>query len=132
MTFGNNNPFPFNSCDTNELSSINSTDRHFSNDNYVPLSTNKSTENDLRSTNLDDIDKQKDFDVNLSNLSSCEYYSCDEFQKLDVNNNFNIYHNNVNGLETKFKHIHNFLSNTISDMDVIAITETSQHISSEN
>ena len=56
----------------------------------------------------------------------------EEFQKLNVNNNFNIYHNNVNGLETKFKHIHNFLSNTISDMDVIAITETSQHSSSEN
>ena len=92
----------------------------------------KSTEKVIRSTYLDDIDKEKDFETNLSNLSSCEYYSCDEFQNLNLNNNFNIYHNNVNGLQTKFKFIHNFLLNTTSDIDIIAITETSEHISNEN
>ena len=132
MTFDNSNNFPFNACDTTELSSINTNDRYFSIDNHELQSSQMNTENDLRSTYLDDIDKEKGFEINLKNLSSCEYYSCDEFQKLNTNNNFNIYHNNVNGLETKFKFIHNFVSNTISDIDVIAITETSQHISNEN
>ena len=38
----------------------------------------------------------------------------------------NIFHTNINGLETKFDNLHEFISNTSSKMDIIAITETSQ------
>ena len=132
MTYDNINNFPFNSCDIHELSSINSTDRYFSLENNEHFNTQEGNESILRSTYLDDIDKDKDFDINLSNLSSCKYYSCGEFQNLNINNNLNIYHNNVNGLETKFKIIHNFLSNTKSDIDIITITETSEQFINEN
>ena len=93
MTYGNINNFPFNSCDIHELSSINSTDRYFSLENNEHLNTQEGNESILRSTYLDDIDKDKDFDINLSNLSSCKYYSCGELQNLNINNNLNIYHN---------------------------------------
>ena len=38
----------------------------------------------------------------------------------------NIFHTNINGLETKLDNLHEFISNTSSKMDIIAITETSQ------
>ena len=40
-------------------------------------------------------------------------------------NNSNFYHNNLNGLETKFDNFHQFISEN-NLFDVIAITETSQ------
>ena len=51
-----------------------------------------------------------------------------EFQKLKVEKNFNIFHSNVNGLESKFGNLHTFLAGATSQMDVVAITETSEHI----
>ena len=48
---------------------------------------------------------------------------------LDNNSrNVNIFHNNLNGLESKFGLLHNFLANISSDLDIIAVTETSQQI----
>ena len=46
------------------------------------------------------------------------------FKKLSQKN-FNIFHNNVNGLVTKHDLLHNFLTNNSMDFDIIAITETS-------
>ena len=40
----------------------------------------------------------------------------------------NIFHNHVNGLETKFEKLHHFSSKDSSKFDIIAITETSQKI----
>ena len=40
--------------------------------------------------------------------------------------NFNIFHSNVNGLESKFDSLHEFLSGTSAKLDVVAITETSK------
>ena len=62
-----------------------------------------------------------------SNLSS-KYHTVSELQKLKVERNFNIFHSNVNGLESKFSTLHTFLAGSTSPMDVIAITETSEHI----
>ena len=45
--------------------------------------------------------------------------------------NLNIFHNNVNGLETKFENLHHFLSNDSTKFDIIAITETTQRITNE-
>ena len=57
----------------------------------------------------------------------CKYYSVEQFNENIHNfkNNFNIYHNNLNGLETKFDNFHQFISEN-NLFDVIAITETSQ------
>ena len=61
-----------------------------------------------------------------SNLNS-KYHSVRDFQKLKIQKNFNIFHANVNGLESKFDNLHTFLAGSVSTMDVVAITETSEH-----
>ena len=65
-------------------------------------------------------------------MVGCEYYSCADYHKLELNNNLNILHNNLNGLETKFDQLYNFLCNSPTEPEVIAITETSQANSNEN
>ena len=131
MTFGNNINFPFKHCNNNELININNSDK------YIAPETPKSnlpnhiiSEHATRVSNLHPPDD--DDQIHSSNLSSCKYYSCLDYQKLISDNtnikNFNIFHNNFNGLELKFDQFHNFLSTTSSDLDIIAITETSLHI----
>ena len=66
-----------------------------------------------------------DLDIRISNLKDCKYYSVEEIQKSKFDNNFNIFHNNVNGLETKFGQLHNLIASVSPGFDLIAITETS-------
>ena len=130
MTFGNNSIFTFNYCNNNDLIDINNNDTCLVNNIQTDnLPDYKITERAIRVSNLNAQDNDN---INLSNLSSCKYYSCSKFHNLmshsNNNKNVNIFHNNVNGLESKFKSIHNFFSNNNTDVDIIAITETSQHI----
>ena len=60
-----------------------------------------------------------------SNLNS-KYHSVYEFQKLKIQKNFNIFHSNVNGIESKFDTLENFLAGASSAMDIIGISETSE------
>ena len=138
MTFGNTE-LPFGSCDPIELDYINS---GISLDEF-PSSSNNSNYNSNNNNNFKNIinnnnnDKNLHNDNTLSNLSDTEidensinlvnskYYTVDEFNKLKTSNRFNIFHNNINGLETKFENIHQFLSSA-PEFDIIAITETSQ------
>ena len=60
-----------------------------------------------------------------SNLNS-KYHSVYEFQKLKIQKNFNIFHSNVNGIESKFDTLENFLAGATSAMDIIGISETSE------
>ena len=66
-------------------------------------------------------------DLDIPNLVTSKYHRVSEFQKLDIANDFNIYHSNANGLESKFDTLHNFVMGSNSLMDVIAITETSEN-----
>ena len=66
-----------------------------------------------------------DVDLNLAFQNDSSYYSVNELFKLNLNNNLNIFYTNINGLESKFDNLHEFLSST-SKMDIIALTETSQ------
>ena len=50
---------------------------------------------------------------------------------LNLQKKFNIFHSNVNGLGSKFENLHEFLTIASSNMDIVAITETSQK-SNEN
>ena len=70
--------------------------------------------------------QSNDVDLNLAFQNDCSYYSLNELSKLNLNNNLNIFHTNINGLESKFDNLYEFLSITYSKMDIIAITETSQ------
>ena len=118
MTYGTFN-FPFNSCNTNEINLINSSDSNISNEN---LNYNLNTKETLAVNLCDD-----DLEIKLSNLEDCKYYSAEEFEKVNFEKRFNIFHNNVNGLETKFGQLHHFLASLTSELDVIAITETSHN-----
>ena len=71
--------------------------------------------------------QQNEEDYNLPSHLDSKYYSVYDFQRLKIQRNFNVFHSNVNGLETKFDILHDFLSNSVSAFDVIGITETSQN-----
>ena len=68
----------------------------------------------------------RDVDNELPSLLNSKYHSVYDFQKLKIQKNFNIFHSNVNGLESKFEGLHEFLSGSSAKLDVIGITETSQ------
>ena len=60
-------------------------------------------------------------------LKSCsKYYSANDFQLLNISNNFNIFHSNINGVESKLDNLNEFLSGSSSKIDVIALIETSE------
>ena len=48
--------------------------------------------------------------------------------KNSTTQNFNIYHTNANGLESHFENIHQFITSSNTNFDVINITETSQKV----
>ena len=123
MTFGDLTTFPYEQVDNSELKCINEKDRiNIGNEQITsPLDHIK------RAPKLCDIDNG----VNLSNLTDCDYYTIEEFQNININNNFNVFHCNVNGLESKYDHIHEFFSTTNSEIDLIAFTETSLQSNNE-
>ena len=66
-----------------------------------------------------------DIDEHFSGNINCKYYTNDEFSKLQ-NNNFNIFHANVDGLEYHFDDLHYILADTSLLFNVICVSETSQ------
>ena len=126
MTFGNNIDFPFNYCNNNDLINTNNSDKITPIDTPVTnLPDYKITDQAIRASNRNSFDE--DYNINLSNLVSCKYFSCQDFDNLllkNNKNNVNIFHNN---LEYKFDQFHNWLTSNSIDLDFIAITETSQH-----
>ena len=54
------------------------------------------------------------------------YFTVNEVQTLKNKTNLNIFHSNINGLDSKFDNLYEFISGTSSEFDIIAITETSQ------
>ena len=76
----------------------------------------------------DDIYQGAEHDQNISYLLDSKYHSVNTFQSLNSKNSFNLFHSNVNGLESKFDNLHEFLSSSNSEMSIIALTETSQKL----
>ena len=125
MTYDNLKFLPYNSCNINELNLINSKDRYFSQEEFhIQPDTNN---NEIKANNLCD----DDLEISLTSLIDCNYYSTEEFQEIKNEEHFKIFHNNVNGLELKFGLLRNFFANCILDLDIIAITETSNQESSD-
>ena len=73
-----------------------------------------------------------DPDYNLPISSSCRYYTINEILNLKTSSNLNIFLTKINGLESKIDHLHEFVSNVYSDLDIIAITETSLNFFTTN
>ena len=120
MKFNHEN-IPFTLSDNSELSNINNSD------NMEFCKSLPSLEKIYETNNFSNYPSQSDEYSLPSNLSS-KYHTVSEFQKLKIEKNFNIFHSNVNGLESKFGTLHTFLAGAASQVDVIAITETSEHI----
>ena len=105
-----NHNFPFALCDDIEMQNINNRNSiryceslsAFEVVNEVPKFSNQSN---------------NEVDYNLSVRSTCKYYTVNEFQKVNMTNNLNIFHTNINGLEAKFDILHEFVSND-SDLDI--------------
>ena len=116
MTFGND-IFAFQSCNNSELNCINS-------DTSLEITENLENSIESKYPKL----HSKEIDKNLCNVNNCKYYSINEFQETNDLGNFNILHNNLNGLESKFDLFHQFLAGSNSQFDVMAITESSQMI----
>ena len=72
------------------------------------------------------FNSENELDHYLPMRSSCNYYTTIEVQNSKTLTNLNSFHTNINGLESKFDNLHEFISYVSSDMDIIAITETSQ------
>ena len=95
---------------------------------------NISTENDNPCSNFEisneissnSVLQDQDLDLNLAFQTDCKYYSVSDFYNLKTNKYFNIFHTNINSLELKFDNLHQFVSNSSSKIDVLAITESSQ------
>ena len=68
-----------------------------------------------------------DIDENTPNKINCQNYTVDEFSNLDRNlNSFDLFHSNVNGLSSHFDDLHEVLTNSAIDFNVICISETTQ------
>ena len=63
--------------------------------------------------------KQSDIDENIINKLNSNYYSAQEFQSLNKEETFNIYHSNLHGIESKFELLHNFVNTTKMSIGII-------------
>ena len=71
--------------------------------------------------------KPHDIDANIDDPINCNYYSVEDLKTIPGKKALNIFHSNVNGLDTHFENLHEFLTNDNSPVfDIINITETSQ------
>ena len=73
-----------------------------------------------------------DVDVNLPLSINCKYYSNDEFSRLPVKEgSLNLFHTNVNGLESLFDNQETTITDSNLHFNAICITETSQRENDE-
>ena len=104
--------FPFSQCANSELLTIN----HTNSISFFESLPNVEITNETKS-----FSGFSSNDVNsiLPSKTSCKYYSVNDVYILKNQKN-------VNGLESKLDNLKEFLSATVTKMDVIAITETSE------
>ena len=110
---------PFTLTDDSELDKINKS-KYMRFCEFLP-----SLETISVTTNFSNFPHNED-DYTLPSYLNSKYYSVYNFQNLKIQKIFNIFHSNMNGLETKFDILHNFLSGSVSAFDILGITETSE------
>ena len=112
--------FPFHDLTDKDLQNVNSAD----NMAFFNLMPEFST-----SANVDQIHNllNHDIDENLTDNINCKYYTHNEMCNLNESQKaFNIFHANVNGLESHFQDLHILLANIKCEFSAICISETSQ------
>ena len=113
------NNIPFTSCTNLELSNLNTCN------SLKLLNALPSFEIVAEVSAISEM-QANEVNLNMAFQADCSYYNVQGIQKLKIDRNLNIFHTNINGLETKMDNLHEFLSSTASKMDIVAITETSQ------
>ena len=114
----NLNNFPFTLCDDIEIQNIN-------NSNSLRFCESLPTFEVVSEVSKFSILTCNEVNYNLPVRTTCKYYSINEFQNLKTLNNLNIFHTNINGLESKFDILHEYISNASLELDIVVITETS-------
>ena len=109
---------PFTLCDNTELININNTNsmRFLQSLPNVEVISETSKFSQLST----------DINFELPSNTDCRYFSVNEYQQLKKNKNLNIFHTNLNGLESKFEDLCEFISGVTHKMDILALTETSE------
>ena len=64
--------------------------------------------------------------IEIPSKSYSKYYSIKDFKTLNISKSFNIFHSNINGLESKLDNLCEFLSWTSNKIDILTFTETSE------
>ena len=67
-----------------------------------------------------------DGEITTPELLNTKYHTINEFESLNLADRLNIFHSNVNGLESKFDTLNAFLCSSSAPFDIIGITETSE------
>ena len=117
MTHGTLKKLVFYPCNNKELLSIINLGTSYN--ESLNLDSRYNWNEDLLNPSEDDID------TSIPTKTSCIDYSVRDFQKFKVKkDSFNIFHNNINGLETKHDLLHAFRAGNIVEFDIIAVTET--------
>ena len=116
----NHQNIPFTLAENSELNNINSSD------NMKFCESLPTLEEIYETSKFSSYPEALDEATLPSNLNS-KYHRVNDVQKLKMEKNFNIFHSNVNGLESKFENLHTFLSGSCSAFDIVAITETTEH-----
>ena len=115
--------FPFTLNDNHDLVNVNMSDSMGIIDHLPSEDILDETSQYPCFTHFSDSD---DGEIASPELLSSKYHTISEFQSLDLGGRFNIFHSNVNGLESKFDALSTFLTCSTSFPDVIGITETSE------
>ena len=97
---------PFSYLTNNDLNNLNSYDsmKFLNSLPNLDIITEVSKFSNLQSAEVD---------LNMAYQTECNYYSVSEYQKLDLKKKFNIFHSNVNSLESKFDNLHEFISDLL-------------------
>ena len=73
--------------------------------------------------------KQRNFQMchqmKLVSQSCSNYHSVEDFNLLNIQK-INIFHTNINGLESKIDILHEFMSGTSNKLNIVALIETSE------
>ena len=93
--------FPNTLCDSDELNKINNSDTMEFCKAIPSLEI-------IHETSAYEKYSLPDIDSTFPNLLTSKYQSVDEVQNLRIEKDFNIFHSNVNGLESKFENLHCF------------------------
>ena len=115
----NLNNIPFTRLQTSELIDMNK-------NNTMKFLETLPPPNIIQETTKFSTVKLTDIMEELPSKSSSKYYPLEQFKKIK-GGKFSMFHSNVNGLESKLDHISQFISSLDRKLDVITLTETSEH-----